>query len=139
MKLDPSRPDDPLLWSVDDQPAGVGGVWATPALHGDLVIVPTDSGRVLGLDRATGAERWSFHLPGPVWQSPVVVDDVLVQGDCAGVLHGYDLTAPGTPPELWSVEIGGCIESTPAVWDGGIYVGTRAGQFVALADPTSRP
>jgi hypothetical protein len=36
---------------------------------------------------------------------------------------------------LWTVELGGCIESTPAVWKGGIWVGTRGGRFFALADP----
>ena len=30
--------------------------------------------------------------------------------------------------------LGGCIESTPAVWDGRIFVGTRAGRFFALSD-----
>jgi outer membrane protein assembly factor BamB len=73
-------------------------------------------------------------LPSPLWQSPVVVDDVLVQGDCAGVLHGYDVSDTTVePPELWQVELGGCIESTPAVWDGRIYVGTRAGFVHAVA------
>ncbi len=136
MKLDPSRPDDPLVWSIADQDAAVAGVWATPALHGDLLYVPTTGGRLLALDRATGAIRWSKQLPDHLWSSPVVVDDVLLQGDCAGVLHAYDVSQPALdPPELWSVEIGGCIESTPAVWDGSIYVGTRAGAIIALRDP----
>ena len=136
MRLDPRR-KDPLVWSVADRGAGdeVAGVWATPGLHRDLLIVPTDAGRILGIDRLTGVIRWSKHLPGPTWASPVIVDDVLIQGDCAGVLHGYDVSDTGIdPPELWSVTIGGCIESTPAVWDGRIYVGTRAGFLVALAD-----
>lgn len=135
VKLDPRRPHDPLVWSVpvhDDRP---DGVWATPALHGDLVIAATNGGLVLGVDRATGRVRWRKELPGPTWQSPVVVDDVLVQGDCNGVLHGFDLRDPDVePPELWRVELGGCIESTPAVWRGGIYVGTRAGRMYALRD-----
>jgi outer membrane protein assembly factor BamB len=64
-----------------------------------------------------------------------VVDGVLVQGDCEGVLHGFDVSDPGTDPEeLWTVELGGCIESTPAVWQGRIYVGTRAGRFFAIGD-----
>lgn len=127
VKLDPRRPD-PLVWSVPDQSAPVAGIWATPAIHRDLVIVPTDGGRLLGVDRATGAIRWSKQLPGPTWQSPVVVDNVLLQGDCAGVLHAYDLSdTRADPPELWSVRLGGCIESTPAVWKGRIYVGTRGG------------
>ena len=49
----------------------------------------------------------------------MVVDDVLIEGDCNGVLHAYDVSEPGEdPPELWTVELGGCIESTPAVWNG---------------------
>ena len=80
---------------------------------------PTGAGRRLG----------EMHFP------PVVVDDVLVQGDCNGVLHGYDVSDPRVlPPELWSVELGGCIESTPAVWRGRLFVGTRAGRFFAIGD-----
>ncbi|MGH9022311.1 MAG: PQQ-binding-like beta-propeller repeat protein, partial [Acidimicrobiia bacterium] len=134
MKLDPAR-SDPLVWSVADQGDSKAGVWATPALHRDLVIVPTHGGRLLGLDKETGAVRWERRLPAPTWQSPTVVDDVLIMGDCHGVLHGYDVsdTTVG-PPELWSVRLGGCIESTPAVWGGRIYLGTRGGFFYALGD-----
>ncbi len=145
MKLDPSLPADPLVWSIQANDGLGTGVWATPALWRDLLIVATDDGRVLGLDRDDGTLRWQIDLPGPLWQSPVVVDDVLVQGDCAGVLHAFDLptsdqstdadsTPTSTPRELWAVELGGCIESTPAVWDGRVYVGTRDGWFYALAD-----
>ncbi len=130
--LAPAAPE-PRQWGVVDVGPDTAGVWATPALHRDLVIAPTDTGRLLGIDRATGVVRWEKFLPGPLWSSPVIVDDVLIQGDCAGFLHGFDLHQTQTlPNELWSVELGGCIESTPAVWDGGIYVGTRAGLFHAL-------
>lgn len=134
IKLDPRR-SNPILWSVLDQGSTPSGVWATPALHRDLVIVPTHGGRVLGIDRDTGAVRWEKRLPGPTWSSPVVVDDVLLQGDCAGVLHAYDVSDTGiNPPELWSVALGGCIESTPAVWKGRIYVGTRGGFLHAIGE-----
>lgn len=135
LKLDPSRPDDPLVWSVHDRDPGLpSGIWGTPALHGDLVIFGTNGGEVLGLDRADGAERWRLQLAGPVWQSPVVVDGVLLIGDCAGEMHAYDVADPSAPPaHLWTVRIGGgCIESTPAVWNGVLYFGTRAGAFHAL-------
>jgi WD40 repeat protein len=139
MKLDPGSPDDPLVWSVHDPGASPGttaGIWATPALHGDLIIAPTDGGEVLGVDRASGEVRWQLDLPPPTWQSPVVVDDVLIEGDCDGTLHAYDLSdTTVAPPELWSVELGGCIESTPAVWNGRIFVGTRGGRFFAVGDP----
>lgn len=135
MKLDPAKPDDPLVWSIPDMGANPAGVWATPAIHRGMLYVPTNGGRLLGVDRMTGAIVWEKSLPGPTWQSPVVVDDVLIQGDCNGFLHAYDVSDPRVdPPELWTVELGGCIESTPAVWKGRIYVGTRAGQFFAIGD-----
>jgi hypothetical protein len=145
MKLDPTRPEDPLVWSRAAR-ANIGsGVWATPALYTEaggattLLIVPTNEGEVLGLDAATGAERWQLALPGPLWSSPVVVEDTLIQADCAGNVNAFDLggRAPAStaaPRLLWSVALGGCIESTPAVWDGQVFVGTRLGSFYALGD-----
>ena len=131
LKLDPRRPDNPLVWSVKDP----GGFWTTPALHNDIVIAAADGGTVYGVDRETGAVRWQFELPPPTWQSAVIVDDVLIQGDCSGVLHGYDVSdTSAAPPELWTVTLEGCIESTPAVWNGRIFVGTRAGRFYAMGD-----
>jgi outer membrane protein assembly factor BamB len=131
IKLDPSKPDNPLVWSVPDP----GGFWATPALHRDILIVPSDGGTVYGVDRATGEVRWTFELPPPTWQSPVIIDDTLVQGDCNGVLHAYDVSDTNVaPPELWNVQLEGCIESTPAVWKGRIFVGARGGRFYAIGD-----
>jgi outer membrane protein assembly factor BamB len=131
IKLDPRLPDNPIVWSLHDD----SGFWATPALHEDTVIAAADSGTLYGLDRATGAVRWSFKLPGPTWQSPVVVDEVWIQGDCNGGLHGYDVSNPAVqPPELWTVTLSGCVESTPAVWKGRLFVGTRGGRFYAVGD-----
>ncbi len=135
MKLDPTKPDDPLVWSIPDMGANPAGVWATPAIYRGTLIVPTNGGRLLGIDRADGQILWEKSLPGPTWQSPVVVDDVLIQGDCNGFLHAYDVSNPRVdPPELWTLELGGCIESTPALWKGRLYVGTRAGLFFAIGD-----
>ncbi len=134
IKLDPSRPDDPLVWSVHDRDTMPAGIWGTPGLYEDIVIFGTDGGRVLGIDRDTGDVRWQLRLTGAVWQSPVIVDGVLVIGDCAGELHAYDVSdTRGEPRHLWTHRIGGgCIESTPTVWKGVIYVGTRAGGIHAI-------
>ncbi|NNJ47049.1 MAG: PQQ-binding-like beta-propeller repeat protein, partial [Acidimicrobiia bacterium] len=38
-----------------------------------------------------------------------------------------------SPQEIWQVDLlTGCIESTPAIWKGGIYVGSRDGNFYAF-------
>jgi outer membrane protein assembly factor BamB len=138
LKLDPSRPEDPLIWGVHERPYLDSGVWGTPALYRDLLIVSTDEGKVIGIDRATGEERWFHKLQGPTWQSPVVVDETLVIGDCIGQLHAFDVSDTMViPPKLWTIRLGGggCIESTPAAWDGWLYVATREGSFYAISNP----
>jgi outer membrane protein assembly factor BamB len=135
MKLDPRRPDNPLVWSQRADDGAKAGVWGTAGIFGDLVIFATYTGRAVGLDRATGALRWEKRLPPPLMGSPSIVDGVWLQGDCAGVLHAYDVRNPVVdPPELWQVPLGSCIESTPAVWNGRVYLATRGGFVYGIGD-----
>ncbi|MFN2468420.1 MAG: PQQ-binding-like beta-propeller repeat protein, partial [Gaiellaceae bacterium] len=142
LKLDPRRPRRPLVWSVAVREtgwAGKAGIWATPAIDRGMVYAATNAGGVLGVDRRSGKVLWRVPLPGPTWASPVVVDGVLLQGDCAGVLHAYDVSRQRRPPqELWRLSLGGCIEATPSVWHGRIYLGTRGGAMYALGDAPVR-
>ena len=123
-KLNPANPAAPLVWSQKDQGASKAGVWGTPGIYNDLVVYTTYTGRVVGVDRTTGAIRWEKHLPSPIMGSPAFVDGKMIIGDCAGVLHAYDVSNTTVdPPELWQVPLQSCIEATPAVWKGRIYVG----------------
>ena len=136
LKLDPSRPDDPLVWAVEDRPHLDSGVWATPAVYGDLLIVPTDEGKVHAIDRASGEVAWTMKLPGPTWSSPTIVDDMLVMGDCSGRVLGLDLSDPSVEPvKVWEVATGACVESSAAIWRGTVYMGSRDGYLYALRDP----
>jgi hypothetical protein len=136
IKLNPRRPETPVVWSVPLRGigrGGKGGSWSTPALDRGMVYVATNAGGVVGVDRRSGKVRWTLPLSGPTWGSPVVVDGVLLEGDCRGALHAFDVSRQGRlPRKLWSISLGGCIESTPAVWKGRVYVGTRGGAMVAL-------
>ena len=134
LKLDPRNPDKPVVWSIADQGGSQAGTWSTPALYRDIIIWPTYLGPAYGIDRATGAVRWTIELPWAVMSSPVVVDDVLMQADATGTVHAWDLTTPGTPSPLWTVQLPANIESTPALWKGRLYVGTRDGYFYAIGD-----
>jgi outer membrane protein assembly factor BamB len=138
VKLDPRRRKDPVVWSIPvPGEGGDGGVWATPGLYEDAVFVTTNTGRLLAIHRDRGRIAWEVELPPPTWTSPVIVDGVLIVGDCAGVLHAYDVGSDplnGPPEERWSVDLGGCIESTPAVWRGMVYVGSRGGAVYGIGD-----
>jgi outer membrane protein assembly factor BamB len=143
MKLDPRNPSDPVVWSV---PAlelgfeGAGGSWSTPAIYGDTVYMTTAAGRVLAIDRGTGAVMWERQIGSPAIGSPVVVDGTLLQGDCSGHLYAWDVSDPNAQPTLeWNLDLGDCVESTPAVWHGWLYVGTRAGYLYGIADEGTPP
>jgi outer membrane protein assembly factor BamB len=138
MKLDPKSPNDPLVWSVHvtGGSADGGGIWATPALYGNSVYVTTNYGEVVAVNRLTGRVFWKVELPGPLWGSPVPIDDQLLVGDCNGVLHNFDISDRWKKPtELWSIRLEGCLESTPAVWKGMVFVGTRGGPMYGIGDP----
>jgi hypothetical protein len=138
VKLDPGKRRKPLVWSVKETRLGFeggAGFWSTPALYGNMLYVATNAGELIGVDRRSGRVLWRLGLPGPTWGSPVVVDDVLLIGDCSGTFRAFDVSRPRQrPPQLWALRLGGCIESTPSVLGGRIYVGTRGGGLYALGE-----
>ena len=139
IKLDPSA-EDPLVWSVAVPPrgGGDGGLWATPVLGRGVVYAVTHPGELLAVDLMTGEVLFRDEVGWHAWSSPVLVDDVLVASvDCGagGALRGYDVSDPRAPVRMWQVDLNsGCIESTPIIWKGRIYVGSRDGFVYAFGD-----
>jgi outer membrane protein assembly factor BamB len=143
VKLDPERPDDPIVWGLavpprDDIPGDAGGIWATPAIHGDHLYVTTHPGDLLVVDRRDGRVVHRERIGHHEWSSPAVVADPdgalrLVVGTCAAPgITVHDLSDPTRPRELGRIGLPGCIESTPIVWKGRIYVGSRDGYLYGL-------
>lgn len=135
VKLDPYSTGDPRQWGVEVPGIdGDGGIWATPALGHGHIYVPTHTGRLLAVDTATGEVVWEDQVGPHAWSSAVVVEDRLIVATCETIeLRSYSLANPAAPALEWSLgpAAGGCIESTPAVWRGRIYVGSRDGFFRA--------
>jgi hypothetical protein len=136
LKLDPSAEGDPLIWGVDLASDGGedSGTWATPALHEGLLYTNTHLGSLIVVDTATGETVWQDGTVGwHSWSSPAVVDDTLVVATCAGDVRGYSLADPRAPVRTWSVSLGeSCLEATPAIWNGTIYLGSRDGYLRAI-------
>ena len=138
MKLDPTKPNDPVVWDV---PLGSlqpdGGSLSTPALYDGVVYDEATDGEMVAVNERTGTVLWRMDLNTILNGSPVTVDGQLIIGDCNGILHDYDISDPTRhepPKERWGLTLGGCIESTPAVWHDMMWVGTRSGKFFAIAD-----
>ena len=95
MKLDPRRPTTRSCGVIPAREIGfegAGGSWSTPALYGDVVYFTTAAGRVLQVDRVTGDVVQELAVGAPAIASPVVVDGVLIQGDCTGDLYAWDVS-----------------------------------------------
>lgn len=136
IKLDPYTDGDPLLWGVDMASDGGedSGTWATPALHQGLLYTNTHLGSLIAVDTSNGETVWRDATVGwHSWSSPAVVDDTLVVATCAGDVRGYSLADPRSPQQVWSVTLGeSCLEATPAIWNGSIYLGSRDGHLRAI-------
>jgi outer membrane protein assembly factor BamB len=141
MKLDPRNPSNPVVWSTSVGSLARGqGILGTPALYNGVVYDTLTDGGFFGVNASTGQLLWTVSLPGNAWMSPVPIDNNLLIGDCTGLLHDYDISNPTSPPpELWNIQLDGCEESTPAVWHGMIYVGTRGGQIYGIGQATAPP
>jgi hypothetical protein len=136
MKLNPWDPNHPVVWSVRlGNFSPDGGSLSTPALYKGVVYGAATDGELVAVDQHTGQVHWRINQGSPTWASPVTIDNQLILGDCKGGLHDYDITNPRVPPKiLWTVKLQGCIESTPAVWHGMLWVGARGGEFYGIGD-----
>ena len=134
-----------VLWKINIPGAaegkGKGGVWATPALDvkRDAIYVPTHNGDLIAIDRNSGKELWRRPVGPHQWSSPLVIDDKLVLGICSGKtgFSMWDVSDRFNPISLWDAPQnapGGCIESTPAIWKGRIYVGSRDGYIYGFGN-----
>jgi outer membrane protein assembly factor BamB len=135
MKLDPRHPSHPLVWSVQLGGFGAeGGLLGTPALYRGVLYADNTEGGLSAIDAATGQILWQIPVAAPTWSSPVAMDGQLLLGDGAGYLDCWRIGAR-RPTLRWRLHVGGIIESTPAVWHGWIYVGSRDGRIYGIADP----
>ncbi len=134
VKLDPYTDGDPRVWGVDlTESSGDSGSWASPAIYEGFVYTNTHAGSLIAVDGTTGEIVWSDEVGFHSWSSPSIVDGILVTATCLGDVRAYSLDDPANPEKLWSVGLGGaCLESTPAIWNGRIYLGSRDGFMRSL-------
>lgn len=143
IKLNPKNPTTPLVWGVHVPKKGgvTGGVWATPALYKGFIYVPTNPGELLTINTESGEVVSTIKVGYHEWSSPNVVDGQLLLGACEGRLQNYSLSDPSKPVLTWELPIKnqGCIESTPAIWKGNFYFGTREGFIFKVGQNKTTP
>jgi hypothetical protein len=121
-----------------------GGVLASPVIGKEkinhLVIYTIArykqryAGLMVALDKETGNEHWRLYMPHYAWSSPVDVynengDAFLVQCDSLGNVYFIEAA---TGIIIDTINLGANIESSPAIFNNTIVVGTRGGKFYGV-------
>ena len=121
-----------------------GGALGTPLLGkddiNDIIIFTicftgsSQDGILVALDKKTGEEVWKRQLNAYSWCSPVAVrsSEGKTYGlfsDFNGLLHLFD---PKTGKDLHTVSLGANVESSPAVYDDIIVVGSYAKKIFGI-------
>ncbi len=121
-----------------------GGALATPLIGkddiSDLIIFSicftgsTTDGTLVALDKKTGEEVWTRQLSAYSWSSPVAIQSSEgktygIFCDYAGKMHLFD---PKTGKDLNTISLGKNVESSPAVYDDMIVVGSYAQKIFGI-------
>ncbi|HUR96380.1 MAG TPA: PQQ-binding-like beta-propeller repeat protein [Gemmatimonadales bacterium] len=137
-------PDAPLAWGFES-----GDLYtSSPAVAQGLAVLGGSDGQVYAVDAATGAVRWRFRTGGRVRSSPAVSGGRVYVGSMDGTLYALEL-ASGRP--VWRFDTEGhtlesgkfgfdrrTIQSSPAVAEGRVFVGSRDGHLYAVDAATGR-
>jgi len=134
---------------VNTSPAGGWDLWASsPVIVGSTVVIGAPDGGVYSLDLATGKQHWRTQTNGRVRATPSVHDGTVVVGSWGGRVYALDLS---TGAERWVHRTEGdtldsrkfgfdrrAVQSSAAIVNGSVYVGSRDGAIYALDEATGK-
>ncbi len=109
-------------------------VTATPALAGDLVLVPSGKSLLAFRVQASGSAvdpAWSFNSSARIDSPPTVAGGAVFVGSDDRSLYKLDL-ATGAP--VWSFETGDVVKASPSVSASHVIVASYDGKVYALHD-----
>ena len=109
---------------------GATDILSAPVVKGGTVYVATGDGKVVAVDTATGATRWTRQLSASIsWGLEVHKDSIFVGTDDGNV---WSLkTSDGS--KIWKVKPSGATYwSTPTYFKKAVYLGSGSGALVGL-------
>jgi outer membrane protein assembly factor BamB len=102
-----------------------GSVAASPAIAGETVIVPSKDGKVVALNRTTGAFVWRVDVSAGI-SSPAVVGDTVFIGGGAFGSPGHVVALDAASGSVkWSFNTTGPVQSSPTYAGGTLVFSTN--------------
>jgi outer membrane protein assembly factor BamB len=121
---------------------------SSPTVVGPTILIGGRDGYVYALDRRSGRERWRAKTNGRVRATPAVADGAVIVGSWDGRVYSLDLA---TGAERWVHKTEGdtldsnqwgfdrrAIQSSAAIADGMVFVGSRDGALYGLDAATGQ-
>jgi outer membrane protein assembly factor BamB len=113
----------------------VGAPLGPPVVARGLVYAAVGS-RVIGVDPATGDQRWLKHVDDPVAGAPAVVDGTVYAATRSGVVRAMDARSSA---DVWRYDGGhNRTSSSPVVTDDGVYLADGLGRVHGIDRATGR-
>jgi len=125
-----------LITANADNVAGIslpGQVIAEPAVGNDLWYVPIKTRHVVALDAETNDVVWTAETQEGVWDSPLLVDEVLYFGEVDHIFYAINAETGET---LWTQDLEGAIAATPTYYEGRLFVGSFSHKMVEIDSET---
>ena len=130
--------DGKTLWS---RPLGALSA-ASPAVGGNSVYATvlarapgSAEGRIVALNAASGAIRWSRNLPSRSESSPLLDRGRLYFGSESGTVYALDT---GDGRIVWTYHAAGAVKASPTLNGGVLYFGDYSGHVQAISEHTGR-
>jgi len=104
---------------------------ASPAIRGNSAFYGTFNNEVLMVSLTAHRVGWRYEHPQrkfPYYSSVAVTTTSLVVGGRDKLVHGISLTGKG----IWNFATRARVESSPAIADGRVFVGSNDGRFYVL-------
>ena len=119
-----------------------GEVWSAPVgedlfadlvASADLLVASGREGLLVGLDPATGQERWRFEAPADLEATPMIADGTVVavaSESTSSTVFAVDAAGPGDEP-LWEVPLP-ALATPPTLSGDSLVVGLSDGRVLAM-------
>ena len=118
-----------LVWETDVVSGSGRCVLARPVVTGSRVLVGTNDGQLVCLDRQGGGVLWAQQFDNWLQLSPAVGQDLVYLACDDQRLHILELE---TGEKVDSLEMGGYSGTAPLLWEGTLFYGNTSGDFRAI-------
>ena len=124
LRVDSDLVDVTRTIALDDK------VVANTLVVDDIVYVPYQNGGLSARSLVDYRELWRFHTEQGIWATPLQAADMII---VASIDHHVYALDRSTGQEIWSVDLGGSVASTPLLANDRLYVGSFNKSFFEIS------